>query len=144
MSEWQQGQLWETNYRQVMQVVSVRDDGMAFIRMIHPIVGRAHSQKPIPSDWLLIEDWRLEQWEDKPHYIHSANCPNYCDYACNGKLGFEMAEAVHLATAPHPARSQSPVLSSEQCPACATPSGTPDTSPSVPPKPSDTPPSVRQ
>lgn len=42
-------------------------------------------------------------------------------------------------TDPHPARNQSPVQSSEQCPSCAMPSGTPDTSPSAPPAPSDTP-----
>lgn len=43
-----------------------------------------------------------------------------------------------LTTDPHPAQNQSPILFSERCPACATPSGTPDRSPSVPPEPSDT------
>ena len=42
-------------------------------------------------------------------------------------------------TAQHPAQNQSSVPPSEQCPAFATPSGTPDTSPSVPQSPSDTP-----
>lgn len=46
------------------------------------------------------------------------------------------------ATAQRPARNQSPVPSSEQCPAYAMPSGTPDRSHFVPPVPSDTPPSA--
>lgn len=41
-------------------------------------------------------------------------------------------------TVQHPVRNQSPVPTSEQCLACATPSGTPGTSPSAPPAPSDT------
>ena len=44
-----------------------------------------------------------------------------------------------LLTVQHPAQNQSSAPSSEQCPSCATPSGTPDTSPSVLPVPSDTP-----
>lgn len=43
----------------------------------------------------------------------------------------------------HPVQNQSPVQPSEQYPVSSTPSGTPDTSPSVPPAPSDTPPSAR-
>ena len=29
--------------------------------------------------------------DDKPLYMHRANCPNYCDYACNGIHGSKIA-----------------------------------------------------
>ena len=28
-------------------------------------------------------------------YIHSNNCPNYCDYACNGHEGFNLADKIN-------------------------------------------------
>lgn len=36
----------------------------------------------------------MELWEDEPHYVHSPSCPNYCDYACNGQFGFDLAEQI--------------------------------------------------
>ena len=62
----------------------------------------------------------------------------------DAKAALEHAETILKSqrgefTDPRPARNQSLVQSSEQCPSCATPSGTPDTSPSVPQSPSDTP-----
>ena len=36
----------------------------------------------------------MELFEDKPHYVHSKTCPSYCDYACNGEAGFDMAEQI--------------------------------------------------
>jgi len=36
----------------------------------------------------------MELFENKPHYVHSPTCPNYCDYACNGDYGFDLAEQI--------------------------------------------------
>lgn len=36
---------------------------------------------------------QLELFEDKPHFLHAVDCPNYCDYACNA-AGFEQAEHI--------------------------------------------------
>jgi hypothetical protein len=79
-----------------------------------------------------------------------ADCPSYRDaYKClwesiNGKGSWAKNTWIWVIefTVQHPARSQSPEPSSEQCPVSSTPSGTPDTSPSVPQSPSGTPPSV--
>ena len=30
----------------------------------------------------------------KPTYMHHPDCPNYCDYACNGRKGDEIAEQI--------------------------------------------------
>ena len=35
----------------------------------------------------------LELFEGEPHFLHSPDCPSFCDYACNAK-GFEQAEAI--------------------------------------------------
>lgn len=32
----------------------------------------------------------IELFEDRPHFVHAPDCPNYCDYACNAR-GFEEA-----------------------------------------------------
>src|SRR5688572_25594822 len=67
----------------------------------HSIVLRRINQFGVPAIWRcqdhmdgfkqLVHESQVELWEDKPHFIHSPECPNYCDYACNGK-GFEQAE----------------------------------------------------
>lgn len=36
----------------------------------------------------------METLDGVPHYVHSKDCPGYCDYACNGESGFEMAEQI--------------------------------------------------
>lgn len=36
----------------------------------------------------------LEWFEGEPNYMHSVNCPSYCDYACNGQHGFNIAEDI--------------------------------------------------
>lgn len=44
-----------------------------------------------PTDY---NDWQLEVLDEDgktPHFLHSPDCPNYCDYAC---IGFEQAEAI--------------------------------------------------
>lgn len=52
-----------------------------------------------------ITDYRVELWEDKPHYkphfVHAEDCPGYCDYACNRK-GFEEAERLAIDAAMQP------------------------------------------
>lgn len=42
----------------------------------------------------LYNEYQLEMWEGRPHYLHMANCPNYCDYACNGQRGFDVADRI--------------------------------------------------
>lgn len=42
----------------------------------------------------LFNEYQLEMWEGRPHYLHMANCPNYCDYACNGQRGFDVADRI--------------------------------------------------
>lgn len=37
---------------------------------------------------------RTEKFEGKSHFVHSPECPNYCDYSCN-KLGFIIAEQIN-------------------------------------------------
>lgn len=29
---------------------------------------------------------------ERPFYLHRANCPSFCDFACNGNRGFHIAE----------------------------------------------------
>lgn len=36
----------------------------------------------------------MELFEEKPHYVHAPDCPSYCDYACNGQFGFDLAEQI--------------------------------------------------
>ena len=38
----------------------------------------------------------MELFEGSPHYIHSKTCPGYCDYACNGDIGFEIVEQIKM------------------------------------------------
>ncbi len=42
----------------------------------------------------LYNQYQLEMWEGRPHYLHTADCPNYCDYACNGQRGFDVADRI--------------------------------------------------
>lgn len=55
------------------------------------------SQKGGIREWICDECFttNMELFETKPHYIHSESCPGYCDYACNGKAGFAIAEQIH-------------------------------------------------
>jgi len=39
----------------------------------------------------------LERWEGDTIYFHSERCPSYCDYACNGPWGFDVAKQVEAA-----------------------------------------------
>lgn len=41
-----------------------------------------------------FDESQLEMWEGRPHYLHSDDCPNYCDYACNGQKGFDLADRI--------------------------------------------------
>ena len=52
--------------------------------------------KGVTGEWVcdVCLKERLELFEDKPHYLHSATCPNYCDYACNGQRGFDLAHQI--------------------------------------------------
>ena len=36
----------------------------------------------------------IETFEGRLHYVHSKTCPSFCDYACNGQAGFDLAEQV--------------------------------------------------
>jgi hypothetical protein len=53
--------------------------------------------KGVDGEWICQDCLGLmELFEDKPHYVHSATCPNYCDYACNGQFGFDLAEQIKI------------------------------------------------
>lgn len=55
-----------------------------------------HRQNPkgVTGKWLCAGCLSLlEEFEGIPHFLHSADCPNYCDYACNPR-GFETAERI--------------------------------------------------
>ncbi len=39
----------------------------------------------------LEDEYQLEMFEGKPHFLHSPSCGGYCDYACNPG-GFEQVE----------------------------------------------------
>ncbi len=36
----------------------------------------------------------LERLDGRAHYMHSARCPNYCDYACKGNHGWCIANDI--------------------------------------------------
>lgn len=40
--------------------------------------------------------------DNRPIYKHASACPNYCDYACNGQHGLNIAEDIELLEAMHP------------------------------------------
>jgi hypothetical protein len=49
----------------------------------------------VTGEWICqecLED--IETLEGQPLYVHSKTCPSYCDYACNGERGFDLAEQV--------------------------------------------------
>ena len=51
--------------------------------------------KGVAGEWVCnsrLND--MELFEGQPHYVHSNTCPNYCDYACNGNDGFDLAEQI--------------------------------------------------
>jgi hypothetical protein len=53
--------------------------------------------KGITGEWICKDCLTLmERLDWVPHYVHSSTCPNYCDYACNGEAGFDLAEKVKL------------------------------------------------
>lgn len=52
----------------------------------------------VKGQWICnqCEQTQVELLDGKPNYIHSADCPNYCDYCCNER-GFEQAEFLRKA-----------------------------------------------
>lgn len=36
----------------------------------------------------------LERFNGKPIYMHHGSCPSFCDYACNGKHGEDIASDI--------------------------------------------------
>lgn len=41
-----------------------------------------------------FDEDQLETFEGKPHFLHSDTCGGWCDYACNGQKGFDLAERI--------------------------------------------------
>ena len=39
-----------------------------------------------------LERSEEDEEDGKPVYFHSLNCPSFCDYACNGGRGTQIAE----------------------------------------------------
>jgi hypothetical protein len=38
------------------------------------------------------------EWDDNTHeviYVHAERCPSFCDYACNGESGLELAKIIN-------------------------------------------------
>lgn len=62
------------------------------IRRRQPSKPRPRSLKRVVVP--LYNEHQLEMWEGRPHYLHMANCSNYCDYACNGQRGFDVADRI--------------------------------------------------
>lgn len=63
---------------------------------VEPVVIHRINEKGITGEWMC--DHCISETEklgDKFHYVHSDTCPSYCDYACNGELGFELAEKMN-------------------------------------------------
>ena len=53
------------------------------------------NSKGIVGEWICQECLDcMEMFLGQPHYVHSKNCPSYCDYACNHEEGFDMAEQI--------------------------------------------------
>ena len=53
------------------------------------------NEKGIAGLWICrdcLDD--METFEGEPHYIHAPDCPSYCDYACNGEKGWDLASRV--------------------------------------------------
>ena len=44
-----------------------------------------------------FDEDELELFEGRPHFLHSHDCPGYCDYACNGERGFSLAAKIAKA-----------------------------------------------
>ena len=53
VKEWRVGDVWINQFNQQMEVVEIRDDGMAMLQMIWPIKTHPCSQKEIPAGWFL-------------------------------------------------------------------------------------------
>lgn len=63
-------------------------DSTVVLRRINPF--------GVTGEWMCQECLDcMELFEGKPHYVHSKSCPNYCDYACAGQAGFDLAEQIH-------------------------------------------------
>lgn len=56
------------------------------------------NHKGVIGEWICQNcsspDGLTETFKGNPHCIHSPSCSNYCDYACNGESGFDLAEQV--------------------------------------------------
>ena len=61
------------------------------------------NQFGVVGEWICKDclDDLLEVYDGVPIYMHSPNCPNYCDYACN-QNGEEIAQQIQKYLAPTP------------------------------------------
>jgi hypothetical protein len=56
---------------------------------------RRINAKGIKGEWMCTDCINeVERLDGKFHYVHSFDCAGYCDYACNGQSGFDMAEQI--------------------------------------------------
>ena len=57
---------------------------------------RRINQIAIIGEWICTDCLEsAELSEGEYNYIHAADCPNYCDYCCNGEYGFKLAEQIN-------------------------------------------------
>lgn len=55
----------------------------------------------LKGEWICTDCLEsCETFNGKLHYFHSKDCPSYCDYACNGNNGFDLAEQVEKGLKP--------------------------------------------
>lgn len=60
MREWKVGQIWRSGSGFLNQVVDVSPEGIARVQMIDPFVPRAHTQKAVPENWVLLESQEVD------------------------------------------------------------------------------------
>jgi len=39
-------------------------------------------------------EWRKERYDDGSYFLHSEDCPNFCEYACGGQFYNEAGQRI--------------------------------------------------
>ena len=62
------------------------------------VLFRCNTIGQTPAQWICKDCCglylELHPYTNRPHFLHSHDCPGYCDYACNDPEGFECAESL--------------------------------------------------
>jgi len=59
------------------------------------------NRKGVPGVWscpycLAFTDNEIESCDGKAIHVHTMDCPGFCDFACNGDWGKQLAEWVNI------------------------------------------------